>query len=521
MRTVEIVLFLVVLATLVASFAHRLGVPAPSLLVIAGLAVALIPGVPSVRASPDLVSLVVLPPLLYAAGEQLAWHQVRMVWRPVSVLAVGLVVASAAAVAAVTAAVTTIPAATAFVLGAVLASTDPVAVTALSRRLGLPARLQAIVSAESLFNDATSLVLFRVAVGVVVGGGSVAWGSAALQFLRLAGGGVLIGAVLAAGVAVLRSRIDDPVVGTVTALVAPYLVYVVAELAHTSGVTAVVVASLVAGTRPERRSAARIRLQIDAVYDTVIFLLESIVFALVGLQLPVLVGDLPGDLGAWPLAAAAVALALIAVRAAWVFPLAAVTRGRAGGGLRSWQAPAVVSWAGARGVVPLAAALSIPLTATDGSPFPDRPLVVVIATVVIAATLVVQGLSLPYLVRRAGLQGDDRRLHADGMAARRQLARRARQGLDEVARQAGASDQVVERLRAAADRRVARAGTEEEDPDAGGEAEVAYRNLRRRLIAMESDELDRLYRQGEIDDTNRRRLQRALDLEDAGLDDRP
>jgi CPA1 family monovalent cation:H+ antiporter len=473
LRTVEIVLFLVVLATLVATFAQRLGVPAPSLLVIAGLAVALIPGVPTVRATPDLVSLVVLPPLLYAAGEQVAWHQVRLAWRPVSALAVGLVVASAAAVAAVTAAVTIIPPATAFVLGAVLASTDPVAVTALGRRLGLPSRLQAIVSAESLFNDATSLVLFRVTVGVVVGGGSVAWGSVALQFLRLAGGGVLIGAVLAAGVAMLRSRIHDPVLDTVTALVAPYLVYVVAEVAHTSGVTAVVIASMVAGTRAARRSAPRHRLQVDAVYDTVIFVLESVVFALVGLQLPVLIGDLPGAQGAWPLAATTVALALIAVRVAWVFPLAAVTRGRAGGGLRSWQAPAVVSWAGARGVVPLAAALSIPLTVTGGSPFPDRPLVVVIATVVIAATLVVQGLSLQPLVRRAGLQAN------------------------------------------------ARAGRGEEGPAAGAEAEAAYRHQRRRLIAVESDELDRLYRQGEIDDATRRRLQWALDLEDGGLDDRP
>ncbi|MDQ6840279.1 MAG: cation:proton antiporter, partial [Actinomycetota bacterium] len=394
MRTVEIVLALVVLATVVATFARRLRVPAPSLLVVAGLAVGLIPGVPTIRATPGLVSLVVLPPLLYAAGEQLPWHQVRQAWRPVSVLAIGLVAATAAAVAAVTVAVTSIPPATAFVLGAVLASTDPVAVTALGRRLGLPDRIQAIVSAESLFNDATSLVLFRVAVGVVMAGGTVAWGSAALQFVRLAGGGALIGALIAAGVVVVRRRIDDPVLDTVAALVTPYLVYVVAEAAHTSGVTAVVVTSLVVGTRTRRRTNARGRLQVDAVYNTVIFLLESVVFALIGLQLPVLVGDLPGAQGGWPFAAAAVTLTLIMVRVAWVFPLAAVTQRRTGARRLSWQAPAVVSWAGARGVVPLAAALSIPLTVGDGSPLGDRSLVVVIATVVIALTLVVQGLSL-------------------------------------------------------------------------------------------------------------------------------
>ncbi|MDQ2727489.1 MAG: cation:proton antiporter, partial [Actinomycetota bacterium] len=400
-------------------------------------------------------------------------------------------------------------------LGAVLASTDPVAVTALGRRLGLPARIQAIVSAESLFNDATSLVLFRVAVGVVVAGGSVAWGSAALQFVRLAGGGCLIGALLAAGVVVVRRRIDDPVVNTVTALVAPYLVYVVAEVAHTSGVTAVVIASLVVGTRAGRRTAARSRLQVDAVYDTVIFLLESVVFALIGLQLPVLIGDLPAAQGTWPAAVGAVAVTLILVRVAWVFPLAALTQRRTGTRRLSWRAPAVVSWAGARGVVPLAATLSIPLTATGGSPLRYRPLVVVIATVVIAVSLVVQGLSLPSLVRRAGLQADDERRRLDGLSARHQLARRARDHLDELARTEAAAAHVVDRLRAALDQRADRAGQEEDEP----EAEAAYRGLRRQLIAVESDELDRLHRRGDVDDATRQRLQRALDLEDAGLDD--
>ncbi|MDQ6784504.1 MAG: Na+/H+ antiporter [Actinomycetota bacterium] len=514
MRTVEIVLSLVLLATVVATFAQRLRVPAPSLLVIAGLAVGVIPGVPIIRATPDLVSLVVLPPLLYAAGEQLPWHQVRQVWRPVTVLAVGLVAASAAAVAAVTVAITSIPLATAFVLGAVLASTDPVAVTALSRRLGLPARIQALVSAESLFNDATSLVLFRVALSVVVAGGSVAWGSAALQFFRLAGGGSLIGAAVGTVVVVARRRIDDPLVDTVAALVTPYLVYVVAEAAHTSGVTAVVIASLTVGTRMGRRSAARSRLQVDAVYNTVIFLLESVVFALIGLQLPVLIGDLPASQGSWPWAAGIIALTLVAVRVAWVFPLAAMNARRPGAPHRSWQVPAVVSWAGARGVVPLAAALSIPLTATNGSPLGDRPLVVVVATVVIAVTLVVQGLSLEPLVRSVGLQANDKDRRSTAMTAQRSLARRARDHLDELARLEAASAHVLDRLRDGLDRRAAPAEEEEQTDN-----EVAYRSLRRQLIAVESDELDRLHRRGDIDEPTRQRLQRALDLEDARLDD--
>ena len=170
MRGVETILFLVVLGTVVAAFAGRLSIPAPSLLVIAGLVVGLLPGVPPVRVTPEVVSLVVLPPLLYAASEELPWRDLRAVWRPVVVLAVGLVLASAAAVAAVAGVVAGIPASMAFVLGAVLASTDPVAVSALGRRLALPPKVQALVQAESLFNDATSLVLFQIAVSFAVAG---------------------------------------------------------------------------------------------------------------------------------------------------------------------------------------------------------------------------------------------------------------------------------------------------------------------------------------------------------------
>src|SRR5258706_3747667 len=173
MRGIEIILLLVVLATAVAASARQLRVPAPSLLVVAGLLVAFVPGVPTVQIAPGMVSLVVLPPLLYAAGQDLSWRELRPVWRPVTVLALGLVIASAAAVGVVASAVAPLPASMAFVLGAVLASTDPVAVTALGRRLSLPPRIQTLVQAESLFNDATSLVLFRVALGVAIAGGSI------------------------------------------------------------------------------------------------------------------------------------------------------------------------------------------------------------------------------------------------------------------------------------------------------------------------------------------------------------
>src|SRR4051794_12343479 len=238
-----------------AAFARRIRVPAPPVLVLAGVVIALIPGTPDVEVTPSVVSLVILPPLLYAAGEELSWRDLRLVWRPVTVLAVGLVVASAAAVGAVTVWTTALPAGLAFVLGAVLASTDPVAVAALGRRLSLPSRMQTLVQAESLFNDATSLILFRIAVTAAVTGGSLSVGGAGLQFIVLAGGGVLAGLVVAAVVAFVRSRTEEPVVETVIMLVAPYAAYVLAEAFHASGVTAVVVASIALSVVAPRLSA--------------------------------------------------------------------------------------------------------------------------------------------------------------------------------------------------------------------------------------------------------------------------
>ncbi|MFD4322934.1 cation:proton antiporter, partial [Streptomyces sp. NPDC058548] len=372
MRSVGTVLLLVVLATAVATGARRWRIPAPSLLVIVGLGVALMPGVPEIRVSPDVIGLVVLPPLLYASAEELSWRELRMVWKPVGVLAVGLVLASAAAVGVVVSALTPLSWQMAFVLGAVLASTDPVAVTALGRRLALPPRVQVLVQAESLFNDATSLVLFRVAVGVAVASSAVSWGSAGGEFALLAGGGTVIGAGVALLVGVIRRRTEDPVLETVIALVTPYAAYVLAESAHTSGVTSVVVAGVVLGGRGDRLTDARIRLQLHAVYGTVVFLLESVVFSLIGLALPTLIRELPEGYGLWPLHALAVAATLIAVRMVWLFPLSALMQRKGGAPGASWRVPAVLTWAGTRGVVPLAAALSIPVVAADGTVLDQR-----------------------------------------------------------------------------------------------------------------------------------------------------
>jgi len=510
-RAVETVLALVVVATVVAASARWLRAPAPSLLVAVGLVVGLLPGVPTVQVTPEVVGLLVLPPLLYAAGEELSWRELRAVWKPVTLLASGLVLASAAAIGAVAVLVTPLTASMAFVLGAVLASTDPVAVTALGRRLALPPRVQALVQGESLFNDATSLVLFRVASSIAVAGGSVSVGHAAGQFVLLAGGGVLVGAVVAGGIGLIRRRTEDPVLETVTALVTPYAAYVVAEGFHASGVTSVVVASLILGTWAPRLTNAGIRLQLHAVYGTVVFLLESVVFSLIGLELPALIRGLSGADREWPLQALAVTGALLAVRILWVFPMSAALQRRRGTRL-SWRIPAVVTWSGARGVVPLAAALSIPLVTDAGTPLPGRDLVMLLTTSVIVVTLLVQGFTLAPLVRRSGIAVAPEAKESEEAVARQRMAEAGLARLEELAGAEAVPKMLADRLRRELHTRIEQATSAEP-----AEAALPYRDVRRELIGVEGAELARLHSTGVISDATRRRLQRALDLEDTRL----
>lgn len=522
MRSVGTVLSLVILATVVATFARRWRIPAPSLLVVAGLAVALLPGTPEIRISPDIIGLVVLPPLLYASAEDLSWRELRAVWKPVGVLSVGLVLASAAAVGAVASLVTPLTWQMALVLGAVLASTDPVAVTALGRRLALPPRVQVLVQAESLFNDATSLVLFRVAVSVAVASAAANWGAAGGEFVVLAGGGTVIGAALAGVVTLIRRRTEDPVLETVIALVTPYAAYVLAEAAHTSGVTSVVVAGVILGGRGDRLTNARIRLQLHAVYGTVVFLLESVVFSLIGLALPAQVRALSDGGRSWPLYALAVAGTLIAVRLLWLAPLSAVVQRKGGIQRMNWRVPMVLTWAGTRGVVPLAAALSIPVTTAHGAALAQRPLVLVLTTSVVVVTLVVQGFTLAPVVRRSGIALEPDHTEREEATARCSLAGAGIRRLDELAALEAAPDVVLDRLRRGLTARLDDARDRLADSNGGAPAESAdlvYRQLRRDLIAVEAKELLRLYDEHAISDTTRRRLQRSLDLEEARLAD--
>ncbi len=403
-------------------------------------------------------------------------------------------------------------------LGAVLASTDPVAVSALGRRLSLPPKVQALVQAESLFNDATSLVLFQIAVSIAVAGTAARTTAGGMllhgagQFAVLAAGGAAAGGVIAAGIIAVRRHVADPVLETVLALITPYAAYVLGIALHVSPVMAVIIAGLIIGTRRARITTAQTRLQLHSVYQTVIFLLESVVLSLIGLQLPALIRDL-AHTEAWPAEALAVAGTLIATRILWVFPLSAVSQRRKGARRPSWAVPAVVSWAGTRGVgPPLAAALSIPLTSASGAPLPRRDLILVLATSVIVVSLIVQGLTLEPLARFAGIAQPATVQHEETMA-RLRLAEAGLARLDELADGDAAPDAVIDRVRGSLQARIGRTRALVDNispPEPDG---LTERELRRDLIAAENAELARLYRNGTISAATRQRLQRNLDLE--------
>jgi Na+/H+ antiporter len=399
--TVEAVIGLVLLAVVVAALAHRLSTPAPSLLVVVGLGVGFIPGVGPLHVSPEVIVLGVLPPLLFSAAQELSLPDLRAVWRPVAVLAVALVLVTAGCVALVARWLDGgLGLAVAFVLGAILASTDPVAVTALSRRLRLPARLGTLVQAESLFNDATSLLLFQVAVAIATTRHVTAT-DVTVRVVALGGGGVAAGVVVGLLGGALMRRLRRPVVVTALALVTPYVAAGAAYAVDVSAVTAVIVAGLLLGRRGRDPDSALP----ERAYRVVVFLVENVVFAVIGVALAGYLRELKGgDRGMAVALVAAVTGTLLLTRglalAAGV--VATRARGRQPGPARAqWARAAVVTWAGARGVVPLAAVLAVPTRTPHGA------LLSAVATAVVVVTLVVQGTTLAPLVRRAGFGQPD------------------------------------------------------------------------------------------------------------------
>jgi CPA1 family monovalent cation:H+ antiporter len=376
------------------------------------------------------------------------------------------------------------------------------------------------VQAESLLNDATSLVLFTVAVHVVVTGGGVSWPEEIGRFFLLAGGGLLVGLAIAWLNGLVRARTEDALIETVIALLTPYAAFVIAQRVSVSGVTAVVVAGLAVGARSPVLSAGRIRLQIAAVYGVVIFLLESVVFSLIGLELPQAIRALPSVQGRYLWLALAVFGVVLVTRIGWLAASFATPRIRRSAEHSGWRVVAVLSWAGTRGVVPLAAALSIPLTVDGGAAFPQRDLLLVVATFTIVLTLVVQGLSLEPLVRRLGVLEDPARERDEEAQARVELAEAGLQRLQELTECAAVDQDVSARLGRELQRRMDRGRyllEQGEEPPTAADGQLDARRARRQILVVQQAELQRLAESGTIGNAVRDRLQREIDQEEARL----
>ncbi|KLO27452.1 sodium:proton exchanger [Mycolicibacter heraklionensis] len=520
-----------VAAVLVAAIARHRKLSAPLVLVITGLLVGLIPAVPEIVLRPDLVLFVILPPLLWSAGLESSVISMRRNKRPIILLAVGLPLATTVAVGVV--AYYTVPELTlaaALTLGAIVAPPDAVSATAIGRRVGLPRRIMTLLGGESLLNDATALTVYKVALAAAIGV-ATGWGMGLLTFALAAVGGVAVGVAFGAVIVVIRARLTDPVVESAVGLLAPFVIYLAAEEIHGSGVLAVVVAALILGQRFTRAHYAT-RLQDQAVWRAVQLVLESLAFLLIGLQLPAVVQNLHGvRFSTLTVASLAVFGTLLVVRAVWVVTFAYGPRMLSAKVRQREPAPTpgqvfVLAWAGMRGVVSLAAAFGVPLTTLSGQPFPGRPQLVFLTFVVVVGTLLLHGLTLPWVIRRLGVPVDQD--HADAIAAaaaQDKAALAAAERLDEVlasTEPSPASERAADALRGLNTRRrnAARERLRRFDPDhddSDETAAAAFRRLRLEMLAAERVALINERDLGRIDDQVLRAVLHRLDLEEATL----
>ncbi len=525
------VALLTVLATVVALLilSSWIRVPYPILMVLGGLGLALIPDVPDVELEPELVLLVLLPPLLYAAAFFTPLRELKRAIRPISFLAIGLVLATMVVVAVVAHEALDFGWAEAFVLGAIVSPTDPVAATSIARRLGVPGRTVTIIEGESLINDGTALVAYKFAVAAVVTGSFSAL-EAGGEFIVSVAGGVAVGIAIGAVIAWVRARLDNPPVEITIALFSAYFAYLPAEALGVSGVLAAVTVGIYMGRLTSRLTTPTTRIQNLAVWEIVTFLLNSALFILVGLQLPTVVEGID-TIGSWELVrdGALIAATVILVRIAWIFPLTYLSRLVFGDHARpEWRNTLIVAWTGMRGAVSLAAALAIPLTIDGGGAFPNRDLILYLTFSVILGTLLLQGLTLPLLIKWLGVDDYDETLEREENIARLAATETALARLEELREEEWVLEDTVERVSGSYRYRQRRFTARVPDGDFDGGIDgdgidyetrsVAYQRLQRALLDAQRETLIELRDRGEINDDVMRRIERELDLEDARLE---
>jgi CPA1 family monovalent cation:H+ antiporter len=516
-----ILLFLMVLVVALASLARRFRTPYPIVLVIGGLAVSFLPNLPQVSLNPDVIFLVLLPPLLFTAAFHTSWRDIRMNLPVILLLAFGLVGFTAAALAYMSGWL--LPGfdhRLGFVLGALVASTDAIAASAIARRVGLPKRIIDVLEGESLVNDATALVALEFSVATLVSNQVPTIGAGVLRLIYLTVAGVLIGLVAARLIRWGQSRLTDAPIEVTLILIAPYLSYFAAESVHASGVLATVACGLYLGHKRSQSLSMRARLESAGVLNTLDFALNGLVFALIGLQLPhILAGIRDLRLATLLLDGVLVAALLIALRMIWVFVESWISHAIR----KLFKRPAppvpareqfIVGWTGMRGVIALAAAVSLPETLDNGMPFPQRDVLIFLTFCVILFTLVAQGLSLPFLIRKLGLAATPASIGEEHdtrqkmlMAAVNQIHALRNQG-------DAADDEMLADLLHHYQQRL-----EETNQTSEGDGPVLpeyeqYRNLSGRLRATERSTLLRLRDENKINDEVLRTLEQELDLLD-------
>ncbi len=526
LETFQILILLLVVISAVAVAARRLKIPPAILLVITGVILALVPGLPTLQLAPDFVLVLVLPPIIYSAAVAMSWREFRFNLRPIALLAVGCVVFTTVAVAAATHWLLGMPWPVGFVLGAIVSPPDPVAPLAIARRLQIPRRLLVVLEGEGLANDATALVLYRFAVAAV-SVGSFSSGEAVGSLAAIVVGEIVWGVGVGWLMLRLRRWVRDPSVEIMLSVLTPFVAYWPPEQLGGTGVLATVAAGLYISWNGLRLISAATRLQGIFFWDFLIYLIEGMVFLITGLQARRLISAFGAySISELAIAALVVCAVVIVTRFVWVYPAAYLPRWlipaiRRRDPSPPWQWAFALAFTGIRGIVSLAAALAIPFTRADGSPFPDRDLILFLTFSVIFVTLVGEGLTLPAVTRALGLAHAGRRERQaerdEEFKARRRAIEAAIERLDGLAGQRKLPEPVVRPIRSFYRQRL-EAIALRNDGDAhhrklieiGDEIEFS-------LIEAERDLINELFSGGGLTDEARRRIERELDLREAHL----
>jgi len=522
-RVVELLLVLLSAVALLVLVARKLQLPYPILLVVGGLALSLVPGLPRLRLDPELVFVLFLPPLLYPAALFTPWRDFQANLGTILLLAVGLVLVTIVITAWFAHQFIGLTWGAAFVLGAIIAPSDAVAATAISHRLRIPRRLVTILEGESLVNDTTAFVAYRFAIAAVVTG-SFSATEAGIKFVTAGVGGTLIG--LAAGwlVTLIQRRLDDPPVQVTLSLLTPFACYLAAEAVGCSGVLAVVVCGLYYGWRAPETVGSRFRLRAIPIWEMVEFILNGVIFILIGLQLP----DVLAALGRHQIREAiwyslVILVPVIALRLGWLFAIAYLPRllsrvARRHFSSTPWREVALIGWTGMRGVDSLAAALAVPLVIRSGAPFPDRDMIFFLTFAVIFGTLVLQGLTLTPIIRWLGVV-DDRVWEKEERAARLKANQAALARLMEIASAQSLDTTLVNRLTAEYKDRIHQLELAKSSAGvpSGGLFTEDYERLSKEALDTERRTILQLRNDRVINDEALRRIQRDIDLAEVRL----